>query len=125
MNNSPIAWFEIVVQNFDRGCQFYSKAFDMTLTTMKIDNIDMALFPYQDGYTGGALVASPNYDDHVAGPNTSIIYLNCDSVTKQLSKIISLGGKEVFPTTKIGENGYIAGFEDSEGNHIGIWSEVE
>lgn len=123
MFKSPIAWFEIVLQDFDRGCEFYSKAFNVTFQKENIDKIQMAIFPYEEGQTGGALVASPCYQDHVAGSGTAIVYLNCASVTKQLEIIAELGGKTIFPATQIGDNGFIAGFEDSEGNHIGLWSE--
>lgn len=121
--NSPIAWFEIVTQDFDRACDFYSKAFDVTFNQRTIGEMQLAVFPYQEGHVGGALVNSPCYKDHKAGPSTSVIYLNCESVTAQLKKVIELGGKEIFPVTPICENGFIAGFEDSEGNHIGIWSQ--
>lgn len=125
MFKSPIAWFEIVLQDFEGGCEFYSKAFNVEFQKQTMDQMQMAIFPYEPNQTGGALVSSPCYNDHIAGPGTSIIYLNCESVTAQLDKIVLLGGKVIFPVTQIGENGFIAGFEDSEGNHIGIWSEEE
>lgn len=120
--NSPIAWFEIVAQDFDRACDFYSKAFDITFEKKTIDTMQMAIFPYQEGNVGGTLVYSPCYADHKPGAGTVIVYLNCDSVTEQLKIIAELGGKEIFPITQVCDNIFIAGFEDSEGNYIGICS---
>lgn len=120
--NSPIAWFEIVAQDFDRACDFYSKAFDITFEKKAVDAMQMAIFPYQEGNVGGTLVHSPCYADHKPGAGTVIVYLNCDSVTEQLKRIAELGGKEIFPVTQVCDNIFIAGFEDSEGNYIGICS---
>lgn len=122
MFKSPIAWFEIVLQDFDRGCQFYENVFHIELKKQTINEMQMAIFPYEEGQTGGALVSSPCYKEHLPGPSTSVIYLNCESVTEKLETVAKFGGKMIFPITPIGDNGFIAGFEDSEGNQIGIWS---
>lgn len=119
---SPLAWFEIVTQDFDRAVAFYQSAFNIQLTLNDNEHMQYAIFPYQEGHVGGALVHSLHYDDHQAGAGTIMIYLNTDSVSKQLATIESLGGETVFPLTNIVENGYIAGFKDSEGNYVGLWS---
>lgn len=124
--SSPIAWFEIVTQDLARAIQFYEAAFDIKfdikLAQCNTPHMQMALFPYAEGYPSGALVYSECYADHQAGPGTTIIYLNTDSVSAQLQKIISLGGEVAFPAISIGEDGHIAGFKDTEGNFVGIWS---
>ncbi|WP_392553385.1 VOC family protein [Orbus wheelerorum] len=121
--NSPLAWFEIVTQDFDRAIQFYQAAFNIRFECHEDEHIKHAIFPYIEGYTGGSLVHSKYYNDHQAGAGTVIIYLQTSSVSKQLKIIEQLGGEIVFPLTDIGENGYIAGFKDSEGNYVGLWSE--
>lgn len=124
MFKSPIAWFEIVMQDFNRGVEFYENVFHVKLERKIINEMQVAIFPYEEGQTGGALVSSPCYKDHKPGAGTSIVYLNCESVTKKLETVAKFGGKTIFPIIQIGENGFIAGFEDSEGNHIGIWSKT-
>lgn len=121
---TPLAWFEIVTQDFERAIKFYQSAFNIEFSRCDNEHMQMAIFPYDQQKTqvGGALVHSPCYSDHKSGAGTVIIYLNTDSVSKQLEIIHALGGKTVFPLTNIGENGYIAGFEDCEGNQIGLWS---
>lgn len=121
-SNCPIAWFEIVTEDFQRAITFYEDVFDIKLKLYKDPKMDMAVFPYEEGYPSGALVHGDCFADHKAG-NTLLIYLTTDSVTKQLAKIEQHGGEEVFPVTRIGENGFIAGFKDSEGNSIGLWSQ--
>lgn len=120
----PIAWFEIVVQDLERAIQFYESIFNTQLTYINENpKMKMAIFPYKEGYPSGALVQSDCYADHHSGPSTVLIYLATDSVAKQLSVIKKHGGEEVFAVTPIGKNGYIAGFKDTEGNYIGLWSQ--
>lgn len=121
MFNSTIAWFEIVTQDFERACQFYNQAFDITFEKQTVDQMQMAIFPYADGQVGGALVKSPCYDSIKSHNGPTVIYLNCTAIGAQLEKIIAAGGQVFFPTLEIC-HGFIAGFEDSEGNHIGLWS---
>lgn len=120
---TPLAWFEIVTQDFDRAISFYQSAFNIEFTRCDNEHMKMAIFPYEKEQVGGALVYSPCYKDHKPGASTTIIYLNTASITKQLEIINNLGAKTIFPITSIGENGYIAGFEDSEGNQVGLWSQ--
>lgn len=120
--DSPIEWFDIVIQNIERATQFYEAAFDVTLKRVDDPDMKMAIFPYQDDLPGGALVESPLYEAHKAGAGTTIIYLRTDSISKRLNKIEKLGGKTVLPVKQIGENGYIAIFKDIDDNCIGLWS---
>jgi len=126
--NSPIAWFEIVVKDLPKAMAFYQNVFDCTLTEYPAcpsapdKEMKMAIFSYEEGHPGGALVSSKCYDDHKNGPGTTIIYLNVDAIASTLQKVEKYQGKITFPCTSIGENGFIAGFEDLDGNAIGIWS---
>ena len=57
-----------------------------------------------------------------------LIYLDCgDDLELPLSKIEDAGGKVLLPKTKNGANGefgFIAHFIDSEGNRIGLHSNI-
>lgn len=125
---SPIAWFEIVVKDLPKAMSFYQNVFDYTLTKYPAcasspdKDMEMAIFSYEEGQPGGALVSSKCFDDHKNGPCTTIIYLNVDFIAQTLEKVTQNQGKPTFPCTSIGENGFIAGFEDLDGNAIGIWS---
>lgn len=121
---TPLAWFEIVTQDLERAITFYQSAFNIEFSRLDDDERTFAIFPYdqEKGQVGGALVHGKCYAKHKPCLGTIFVYLNTESVTNQLQIINNLGGKTVFTPTSIGECGYIAGFEDSEGNQIGLWS---
>ncbi|XKM14184.1 VOC family protein [Orbaceae bacterium ac157xtp] len=122
-NTSPLAWFEIVVKDFDQAVKFYESAFEVQFQIMNIDDEKYAIFPYTEPDVGGALVCSKHYDDHQSGPSTILIYLKTDSVTAQLNKIVAQGGRIEMPTQSIGENGFIGVFIDPDNNYVGLWSQ--
>ena len=121
---SPIAWFEIVVKDMERAIKFYKTVFQVQLTIENMPDMQMALFPYQESYPGGALVKGDAFSQCREGSGTTVIYLTVESVGAALSRIEKTGGSIVMPSTSIGENGFIGMFVDSEGNTIGLWAEV-
>ncbi|MGL4666516.1 MAG: VOC family protein, partial [Saezia sp.] len=60
---SPIAWFEIVVKDLPKAMTFYQSVFDFTITkcppcpSSPDKGMEMAIFSYEEGYPGGALVS--------------------------------------------------------------------
>ncbi len=121
--HTPIAWFEIVTDNLNRACQFYEAVFNVTLERQQMSEIQMAIFPYKEGFPSGALVKGACYAMHNSGCGKSIIYLNSPSIQMTLEKVKQQGGKIIFDTIALSGNlGFIAGFEDTEGNVIGLWS---
>ncbi len=115
--NSVITWFEIPAQDFDRATQFYEKSFGLSLKREEMDAIAMAVFPHADGQTGGAVVHGAPYQP---ADNGVCIYLYTDEFDTVLQRIEQNGGKILMPRTSIGPNGFIALFNDSEGNRIGL-----
>ena len=49
-----------------------------------------------------------------------MVYFHVNDIEATLAKIESNGGKTLFPKTGIGEHGFIAHFEDSEGNRVSL-----
>ena len=122
-NTSPIAWFEIVVKDFERAVTFYESVFDIQLNKeMQCGPSKMAIFSYEEGFPGGGLIEGN--ETQSTGAGGSIIYLNASTIGNTLARIEKQGGKTVMPCTHIGENGYIATFCDSENNIIGLWAPV-
>lgn len=122
---NAISWFEIPTIDIDRAQRFYENIFELEMIPLDLAQIRMRMFPIDDPLTGigGALVHaegfySPSRSD---GP---LVYLNGNpDVQFVLDKIEDAGGKIIVPKTLISpEYGYMAVFEDSEGNRIALHS---
>jgi predicted enzyme related to lactoylglutathione lyase len=116
---NPVFYFEIPVRDMDRAISFYSKTFGVTLERQDIDGNEMALFPYQPGGEGatGALAKGDSYKPSLKGAR---VYFSTQDIDSTLRKAISLGGKLIYPKTDTGDYGFVAEFEDSEGNCIAL-----
>jgi predicted enzyme related to lactoylglutathione lyase len=119
---NSLNWFEISVKDIKRAKKFYEKIFGIKMDEMEMMGIKMAFFPWADG-TGkanGGIAQSKMHKPSKAGAK---IYLNCNpDLKKVLSKVSKAGGKVTMPKTSIGENGFMAFIEDTEGNSVGLHS---
>jgi predicted enzyme related to lactoylglutathione lyase len=113
-------WFEIPVNNLDRAVQFYSKVFGTKLEVMDMGESKGAMFPYSPGVAAGALIQSKENKPSKSG---SMIYLNGGKdLSVPLNRVVPAGGKIVQSKLKIGDMGFMAVFEDSEGNDVALHS---
>ena len=124
MNNSTNAlnWFEIPAKDILRSKEFYENIFSIEMPVNEIYDTKMAFFPWESnsGKATGALAESK---DHIPGITGTIVYLNADPDLEQvLKKVEKAGGKILMAKTNIGNNGFIAFLEDTEGNKVGIHS---
>jgi predicted enzyme related to lactoylglutathione lyase len=121
MDTNPVGWFEIYVQDMPRAKAFYESVFGGQLS--KLDTPDLEIWAFgmsQDGYGApGALVRMPGVP---SGGNSVIVYFRCDDCAVEAAKAASAGGKIVKPKFAIGQYGYIAFVNDTEGNMIGLHS---
>ena len=115
----PVFYFEIPVQDMDRAITFYSRTFDVNLERQSIDGNEMALFPYQRDAEGatGALAKGDSYKPSLLGAR---VYFSTSDIDATMERAIGAGGKLLYPKTDTGEYGYVAEFEDSEGNCIAL-----
>lgn len=120
-DTNALNWFEIAVTDISRAQKFYEKSFDCQMPTMDMDGMKMAMFPPEGVNISGALVQSSMHKPSKQG---TIVYLNANpDLQIVLDRIESQGAKTILPKTNIGgENGYMAFFEDTEGNVIGLHS---
>jgi uncharacterized protein len=117
---NALNWFEIPVSDVARAKKFYETAFDIEMHQIEMMGMQMVMFPSQSPKSGGALVKSPNHKPSTEG---SIVYLNGNpNLQIVLDRIEGAGGKITMPKTSIGENGNMAFFLDTEGNHVGLHS---
>jgi len=116
---NPVVWFEIPVVDMERSKAFYEAVFDRQLTVVSMGSRQMAMFPMEMGVPGvsGALVKEEHFVPSYAG---TMVYFSVSDITGTLNKIVANKGKELIPKTSIGEYGFCAYFEDSEGNRIGL-----
>ncbi|MEO6329073.1 MAG: VOC family protein [Ginsengibacter sp.] len=117
-----INWFEIPVKNFDQAKTFYETILSATMQPMEAMGMKSAFFPadLQGGEIGGCIIEGQGYEPSNKG---SVVYLNGgDDLSGILSKIEQAGGKIILPKTGIGPNGFMAYFEDCEGNKVGLHS---
>jgi predicted enzyme related to lactoylglutathione lyase len=119
-----INWFEIYTSDFDRAKKFYTTVFNYKLTDLPMSNdrhADMryATFPGDEKGVGGALVkieqAKPGYGG-------VLVYFASEEINAELSRVDAAGGKILRSKTNVGEFGFIALIQDTEGNLIGLHS---
>jgi predicted enzyme related to lactoylglutathione lyase len=113
------AWFEIPVGDLKRAKMFYEKATTLSLTFMDMGDSQMEMFPGgpTDAGAAGALVVSEGYTPSHQG---TVIYFATADIEAFLARVNEAGGQTLVPKMSIGEFGFIAHFQDSEGNRIGL-----
>jgi predicted enzyme related to lactoylglutathione lyase len=111
-----IGWFEIPVTDLPRARRFYEAVFGIVMTVETVDGYDMAIFPGDDT-PGGALVKGDVYVPGKAGP---ILYFRVPDIDRVMARALTAGGRSLYPKKDIGANGWVAEFEDSEGNRIAL-----
>jgi predicted enzyme related to lactoylglutathione lyase len=118
---NPVNWFEIPVNDMSRAVRFYEAVFGVSLAQMEMGPAQMAMFPMVQGGTnaGGALVKTEGYTPSHAG---TIVYFSVADIEGTLSTIGSAGGSTIVPKMSIGEHGFFAQFQDSEGNRVALHS---
>lgn len=119
-----IAWFEIPVADIKRAKQFYETILDIELSFMDLgDDFKMAVFPGNQESISGALIYNESWykPSNTHGP---LIYLNANpDLQLAQDRIEDAGGKITIPKRQISpDHGYMAVFEDTEGNRVALHS---
>jgi predicted enzyme related to lactoylglutathione lyase len=114
-------WFEIPVKDLDRAVKFYEKVFDVKLSPEEMGGMKMAMFPFTQNAPGaaGTLVQGESYEPSHAG---TVVYFSVEDIPETLRRINANGGKTLMPKTGIGQYGFIAQYEDTEGNRLALHS---
>jgi len=119
---NSLNWFEIPVNNIERGKKFYETIFDMKMEDQEMPETKMAFFPWSPG-TGKATGALAQSENHKPSMEGTLVYLNANpNMDNVIARVKEAGGKVLAPKMSIGEHGNIAFIMDSEGNNIGIHS---
>ncbi|MET3441299.1 putative enzyme related to lactoylglutathione lyase [Variovorax paradoxus] len=117
-----ISWFEIPVADIDRAQAFYETVLGRKLRRQDFGGETLAVFPYDNPATGGALQAGANANPSARAGSGIRIYLDCmPSIDAVLSRIEAAGGQIVAPKSALPEGmGFIAHLRDTEGNEVGL-----
>lgn len=121
--NNVVGWFELYVADMTRAKAFYKAVFqkEMQDLPMPAGDMQMCAFSGVDGASGtaGALVKSAHM-----GPGTggTLVYFSCADCAVEAARVEPAGGKLCQPKRSIGEYGFIAIVQDTEGNTIGLHS---
>lgn len=121
MQQNPVTWFEIPVKDIKRAATFYERVLGVSLARNEMGGSEMAWFPMAQGGPGaaGTLIQGEGY---TPSHNGSLVYLSVDDIEGTLKQVAANGGKTLVPKMSIGEHGYIAHFEDCEGNRVALHS---
>jgi len=121
IKTNPVNWFEIPVRDIGRARRFYEAVFGLELTPEEMGPYKMTFFPWTEDAPGaaGTLIMGETYEPSHAG---AVIYFSVDDIDETLLKVNANGGRTLMPKKGIGEYGFIAHFEDTEGNRLALHS---
>jgi predicted enzyme related to lactoylglutathione lyase len=121
--SNAIGWFDIYVSDMDRAVTFYESVLKQKLESIgdPTGETQMMAFPTDMGVygAGGALVKS-TYSR--PGSGGTMVYFGVEDCAQEASRVPAAGGKIVRPKFSIGEFGWVALCEDTEGNPFGLSS---
>jgi uncharacterized protein len=118
---NAVNWFEIPVTDLARAKAFYEHVLGLPLSLNEMGPLKMAWFPMNQGAMGatGSLVKAAGFTPSHAG---SLVYFTVEDIEAALKRAAAKGGKVLNPKTGIGQYGFIAHFEDCEGNRVALHS---
>ncbi len=131
MKPNPVGWFEIYVQDMDRAKSFYENVFQVTLEQLPPPTapegnpcggeMEMWTFSMSDQEYGapGALI---RMDGVPSGAGGTMVYFSCEDCAVEAARAAESGGNTFRDKMSIGEYGFIAIINDTEGNMIGLHS---
>lgn len=126
MKTNPVGWFEIYVQDMPRAKAFY----ESTLAT-KLEHLptsdpetwpDMEMFTFPMGECYGATGALVKMEGVPSGGGGTLVYFSCEDCAVEAARAAANGGSLFKEKMSIGEHGFIALVNDTEGNMIGLHS---
>ncbi|MCE7006435.1 VOC family protein [Kibdelosporangium philippinense] len=116
-----VVHFEIPFDDETRATAFYTAAFDWNLQqlpgyTLAATGPTSDLAPSEPGFVNGGLLTRD-----AGGAAKPVIVVDVPSIDAALAKIEELGGKTVSGKRAVGDFGFAAYFNDTEGNLMGLW----
>jgi uncharacterized protein len=118
-----IVHFEIPFDDGNRARSFYSEVFGWRAEEMPDMEYTMAMtgpvgddgMPTEPGYINGGMFQR---NQQLTGP---VLTIAVDSIDDALKKVEASGGTTIEDRQAVGDMGFTAYINDSEGNVIGLW----
>lgn len=118
---NAIGWFDLYVSNMERAVVFYEQVLELKLEVMgdPTGETQMMSFPGAINLSGasGALVKSAHASPGIGG---TMIYFNVEDCAVAASRVAAAGGQIIRPKFSIGQFGWVALCQDTEGNIFGL-----
>ena len=121
-----VVHFEIPVDDVERAQKFYSTAFGWKMNN--IPGMGYTLIettpsdengPKEPGAINGGIMKR---SEKIKSP---VITINVDNIDEAVKTVNKNGGGVVVEKMKVGDMGYSAYIEDTEGNVIGLWQNLK
>lgn len=118
---NPVGWFEIPVTDMARAKRFYEQVLALALEEHQMGQNLMAWFPMQEDALGaaGSLVRG---DGYVPSSEGVLVYFTAPDLDAAVARAREQGGRVIAEKFSIGEYGFVALIQDTEGNRIGLHS---
>jgi len=118
-----VVHFEVPYDDADRARGFYAEVFGwqvQPIPEMQYDIVSTGPvtdqgMPSEPGYVGGGMTQRGG---HLSRP---VITIEVDDIDAALAKVTASGGSAAGEKIQVGDMGYAAYFNDSEGNLMGLW----
>ena len=117
--SNPVRYVEIPVQDMERAIAFYEAVLGHDLERQTLDGYDMALFPF-DPAAPGATAALAKGDVYVPAKAGPIVYFAVEHIDPVLERARHRGARLLYEKKAVGDFGWVAEIEDSEGNRIAL-----
>ena len=118
-----VVHFEVPFDDAERAQSFYREVFGWRIntvpglgySTVSTGPVDDQGMPSEPGYIGGGMLARE-------GPvRRPVVTVEIDDIDAALAAVRQRGGSVVGEKVAVGDMGFAAYFEDSEGNVMGLW----
>jgi predicted enzyme related to lactoylglutathione lyase len=121
--SARVVHFEIPFDDADRALGFYREVFDWQIQSMPEMNYNIVStgpateegMPSEPGYIGGGMMQRQE------PVGTPVITLDVPDIDAALVAIEKNGGSAVGEKMTVGDMGFAAYFNDTEGNLMGLW----
>lgn len=121
--SARVVHFEVPFDDADRARSFYRDVFDWQIQSIPEMNYNMVStgpatdqgMPSEPGFIGGGML--PRQEP----VTTPVITLEVEDIDAAVIAIEKHGGKAVGEKAAVGDMGFAAYFNDSEGNLMGLW----